>query len=62
MWGICFTYGTWFAIDGLMEAGVPKDHPAILKACEFLISKQKEDGGWGETFMSCVTREYAQVS
>lgn len=41
MWGICFTYGIWFAIDGLVEAGLSGDHPAILKACEFLISKQK---------------------
>lgn len=24
------------------------------------MSKQREDGGWGETFMSCVTREYVQ--
>eukprot|EP00124_Ichthyophonus_hoferi_P001250 Ihof_evm17s60 gene=Ihof_evmTU17s60 len=60
MWGICFTYGTWFAVDGLIEAGLSPDHPAIKKACAFLVSKQKEDGGWGETFMSCVTRNYVQ--
>eukprot|EP00055_Hartaetosiga_balthica_P006445 m.20203 g.20203 ORF g.20203 m.20203 type:complete len:722 (-) comp5225_c0_seq1:126-2291(-) len=58
MWGICFTYGTWFALDGLGGAGYDYDHPSIKKACDFLVSKQKEDGGWGETFMSCVTREY----
>ena len=56
--GICFTYGTWFGVEGLIDAGFEKDHPCITKACEFLISKQKEDGGWGETFMSCVTRKY----
>eukprot|EP00040_Diaphanoeca_grandis_P034707 m.216523 g.216523 ORF g.216523 m.216523 type:complete len:721 (-) comp33210_c0_seq1:416-2578(-) len=60
MWGICFTYGTWFGVDGLVEAGFAPSHPKIQKACAFLISKQKEDGGWGETFMSCVTREYVQ--
>ncbi|KNC77714.1 hypothetical protein SARC_09830 [Sphaeroforma arctica JP610] len=62
MWGICFTYGIWFAIDGLVEAGETYDSPtgAAKRACAFLLSKQKEDGGWGETFMSCVTREYAQ--
>ena len=41
MWGICFTYGIWFAMDGLIEAGVAPDHPAVLKACAFLISKQQ---------------------
>lgn len=37
-----------------------RSHPAIQRACDFLASKQQEDGGWGETFMSCVTREYVQ--
>eukprot|EP01134_Creolimax_fragrantissima_P003456 CFRG3456T1 len=62
MWGICFTYGIWFAVDGLVEAGetYSSSTGACRRGCEFLISKQKEDGGWGETFMSCVTREYVQ--
>jgi squalene cyclase len=60
MWGICFTYGTWFGIEGLIDAGFAQDHPAVTKACEYLLSKQQDDGGWGETFMSCVTREYVQ--
>eukprot|EP00043_Microstomoeca_roanoka_P008241 m.79510 g.79510 ORF g.79510 m.79510 type:complete len:723 (-) comp14159_c0_seq1:213-2381(-) len=60
MWGICFTYGTWFALDGLGGAGYDCSDPRVMKACDFLVSKQKSDGGWGETFMSCVTREYAQ--
>lgn len=32
--------------------------PAIHKACLFLVSKQLPDGGWGERFESCVTKEY----
>lgn len=63
-WGICFTYGTWFGIEGLVSAGEdkkPNPHAAnINKACEFLLSKQRADGGWGESFMSNVTKEYAQ--
>ena len=23
MWGVCFTYGAWFAIEGLVDAGLP---------------------------------------
>ncbi|EGD81137.1 cycloartenol synthase [Salpingoeca rosetta] len=60
MWGICFTYGTWFALDGLGAAGYDCTDPRIMKACDFLASKQKPDGGWGETFLSCVHREYSQ--
>ena len=46
MWGVCFTYGTWFGVEGLVEAGVAPSHPALLRACEFLISKQNSDGGF----------------
>eukprot|EP00042_Codosiga_hollandica_P050363 m.599370 g.599370 ORF g.599370 m.599370 type:complete len:722 (+) comp58079_c0_seq5:29-2194(+) len=60
MWGVCFTYGAWFAIEGLIDAGIPHTHPSIQRGCKYLLSKQRPDGGWGETFMSCVTREYVQ--
>lgn len=60
MWGICFTYGTWFGVEGLVDAGFPPDHPRLQRACQFLVAVQKQDGGWGETFMSCVERRYVQ--
>nr|AOE43152.1 cycloartenol synthase [Cavenderia deminutiva] len=59
-WGICFTYGTWFGVEGLVAAGVPLNSPHIVKACKFLISKQRPDGGWGESFKSNVTKNYVQ--
>ncbi|EGG18936.1 cycloartenol synthase [Cavenderia fasciculata] len=59
-WGICFTYGTWFGIEGLVAAGEPLSSPHIVKACKFLVSKQRPDGGWGESFKSNVTKEYVQ--
>ena len=31
-WGVCFTYGTWFGIWGLLEAGVSIKHSSIQKA------------------------------
>lgn len=33
---------------------------AVTRACEFLLSKQMEDGGWGEDFESCKQRKYVQ--
>lgn len=59
-WGNCFTYGCWFGIEGLVCAGrAPASCPSILRCVTFLLSKQNEDGGWGEDFASCFNREYA---
>jgi len=57
-WGICFTYGTWFGVSGLVGAGVPTDDPAIRNAVGFLLARQKRDGGWGEHHRSCSERRY----
>jgi len=57
-WGICFTYGTWFAVEGLIAAGENPENLCIQRACEFLVSKQNADGGWGESFESCVQQKY----
>lgn len=32
----------------------------MAQACQFLISKQMADGGWGEDFESCEQRTYVQ--
>ncbi len=60
-WGICFTYGAWFGTWGLRAAGLGVDHPAMLRAVEFLRSKQLDDGGWGETPESCRKRAYVHA-
>lgn len=57
-WGVCFTYGTWFGVTGLRAGGLPPGHSAIGKACRFLESKQRADGGWGESLQNCLTRSY----
>lgn len=64
-WGVCFTYGTWFGIEGLLcsnHEGYHNNAPSekIVKACEFLVEKQRDDGGWGESFESCVEHKYIQ--
>lgn len=58
-WAVCFTYGTWFALDALAAVGETyTNSEAVKRACLFLASKQNTDGGWGESFESCVKKEY----
>lgn len=68
-WAVCFTYGTWFGVEALSRyvamngAGWQMDirdkaKTALQKAAAFLLSKQNTDGGWGESFESCVRKEY----
>ncbi|XP_039113038.1 lanosterol synthase-like [Hyaena hyaena] len=33
---------------------------AVSRACDFLLSQQMADGGWGEDFESCKERRYIQ--
>lgn len=48
-WGVCFTYATWFAVEGLRAAGVACDDHAMERASLFLEHCQRSDGGWGES-------------
>lgn len=60
-WAVCFTYGTWFAVTGMLAAGVSTTDPAIRRACDFLVLQQKGDGSWGEAGDSCRERKYLQA-
>lgn len=52
-WGICFIYGTWFALRGLAAVGMNcKNSKTVRKACDFLLAKQLQSGGWGESYRS----------
>jgi cycloartenol synthase len=59
-WACCFCYGVWFGIEGLIKAGESKSSPEIQRACKFLLSHQRENGGWGEDFSSCYDKDYAK--
>lgn len=55
-WGICFTYAGMFALESLATQGeVWSTSERVKRACNFLITKQNEDGGWGESYKSCET-------
>ncbi|KAG2668067.1 hypothetical protein I3760_15G143200 [Carya illinoinensis] len=61
-WGVCFTYGTWFGVKGLVAAGKNFNNcSSIRKACDFLLSKQLPSGGWGESYLSCQNKVYTNI-
>lgn len=59
-WGVCFTYGTWFGVTGLVAGGVQPGDPALARAVQFLRSHQRADGSWSETIDSCRRRTWVE--
>jgi len=59
-WGVNFTYAIFHVTEALTAAGVPASDPAIARAAEWLLTKQKADGGWGEHHTSCRTDQYVE--
>jgi len=56
-WGICFTYGAMFALESLASVGETyANSERVRRACQFLISKQMDDGGWGESYRASETK------
>ncbi|KAL3625225.1 Cycloartenol Synthase [Castilleja foliolosa] len=61
-WGICYTYGTWFGITGLIQGGrTYENSSSVRKACKFLLSKQLSSGGWGESYLSSQDKVYTNL-
>ncbi len=59
-WGVNFTYAIFHVTEALRAAGVPATDGAIARAAEWLLTKQKSDGGWGEHWKSCITDRYVE--
>ena len=60
-WGICFTYAAMFALESLASIGETySTSQDSRRGCEFLLSKQREDGGWGESYLSSERKVYVQ--
>ncbi|KAG0001181.1 Lanosterol synthase (Oxidosqualene--lanosterol cyclase) [Entomortierella chlamydospora] len=50
-----------FACESLSSVGMSYDNSEELeRACHFLLSKQREDGGWGESYKSCEQHKYVE--
>src|SRR5205814_2145790 len=61
-WGINFTYAIFHVVKGLRAAGASAGDSALVHAAEWLISKQRADGGWGEHYSSCLEGRYVEHS
>lgn len=60
-WGVGFLYGTMFGLRGLRAAGVPPTDPAIKRAARWILDRQREDGGWGESHEGLLTGRYVEA-
>lgn len=58
-WGVCFTYAGMFALEALADINLNYANSDVVKrGCDFLVARQLEDGGWGETMKSSETHTY----
>jgi lanosterol synthase len=59
-WGINYTYAIFHVAKAFRMAGIPQDDPSLVKAAEWLKSKQRADGGWSEHYSSCLEGHYKE--
>ncbi|AQZ09736.1 ERG7 (YHR072W) [Zygosaccharomyces parabailii] len=58
-WGVCYTYAGMFALEALHSVGEEYSNSEVVrKGCAFLVSRQMDDGGWGENMKSCELHSY----
>ncbi|HVP28878.1 MAG TPA: squalene--hopene cyclase [Myxococcota bacterium] len=48
-WGVNYLYGTWSVLTGLAKMGFGPDDARVRRAADWLVSRQNDDGGFGET-------------
>jgi sporulenol synthase len=61
-WGICYIYGTWSALTGMLAVEENPEHSSIRQAVDWLISIQHANGGWGESCRSDVEKTYIPLT
>jgi squalene-hopene/tetraprenyl-beta-curcumene cyclase len=47
-WGTNYIYGTWSVLCAINATGLDPAAPEMRRAVEWLLSHQRDDGGWGE--------------
>jgi len=51
-WGVNYLYGTWQVLRGLAAIGEDLEAPYVRRAARWLLARQNDDGGWGESIAS----------
>jgi squalene/oxidosqualene cyclase-like protein len=63
-WGINFTYASLFVAEALHESLHDPGHvagdPTLRRIGDWLIAHQRQDGGWGEHYTSCLDGVYRE--
>lgn len=60
-WGICYIYGTWAAVTGMISAGVDPGHASVKRSLTWIRSIQNPDGGWAESCYSDINQTYTPL-
>ena len=47
-WGTNYIYGTWSVLAAFNSVGIARESAAVRRAVQWLLSRQHQDGGWGE--------------
>lgn len=58
-WGVNYLYATSAVVSGMGAMGFPADHELLQDGLRFLASKQNQDGGFGETTASYLSKKHA---
>jgi lanosterol synthase len=59
-WGIHFSYSAFFVAEALTSVGLGREDRALSGLAEWLVRHQRDDGGWGEHYSSCLTGHYVE--
>jgi squalene-hopene/tetraprenyl-beta-curcumene cyclase len=51
-WGVNYLYGTWQVLRGLAAIGEDLQAPYVRRGVRWLLGRQNDDGGWGESIAS----------
>ena len=56
-WGVNYIYGTAAVLPALAAIGEDMSQPYIGRACDWLVARQQDNGGWGESCASYMDAE-----
>jgi squalene-hopene/tetraprenyl-beta-curcumene cyclase len=58
-WGVNYLYGTGAALPALAAIGEDMSQAYVGQACDWIVDRQQDDGGWGESCASYIEADMA---